>query len=266
MQKTNNFRVATQPTGTYRKAMAVLFSAALFVSPLEAQDKVRVKDTQPRAPLPGGVFGDTVQHTVRILAIDPAIEAASAYIKSPKNIVVLGVVPGREIEIIAPGDLEMASMDDSTFALVMRRFELTTVAVRKSNDVEQRRYASCTAERASAIRHNAMAQRLLNAARDSTARRTGSQLDYTIIDVPYCEMPTGETSASHLDRRPMPLRAQAERYLVVMTSSKEIKLSELEKRLSTLTTVASDAGLTIEAIAAGLFAGKSDYGGAWVAW
>ena len=88
--------------------------------------------------------------------------------------------------------------------------------------------------------------------------------DYSIEN---CDMPTGETKGSKLERRPIPPRSDAERYLMVLTSTVPVTLADLEERLAGLTAVAPDVGLTIEAIAAGIFAGRGGtYGGTWVAW
>lgn len=264
MPKTDNFTMATMPTGRSAKTLFALIFSALIVSSAPAQQAVTVRNgVTPNVAMPvGHLFGDTINHNVHILSFEPAAEIATTYMRSPKHYVVLAVVPGKDIEVIAPGPMKISSMGDNTFLMPMTRYEYASVGDGRSK--ERQDYEACRQRRAYEIARKAAAER---ASRDSSGKRVREAPSGLDFDTTPCEMPTGDTKAGTLTRRALGKRPDAERYLVVMTSSSDIGAAELNKRLNTLTTVATTVGQTIESIALGIFAGKSGtYGGTWVQW
>lgn len=208
-------------------------------------------------------FGDTLAHPVRILAFDRISELASVMIKAPKNMVVLAVVPGRDIEVIYPGDMTMQKTSNDVFLVSMGRFMLATSTVAATNGNARQAYENCKRQRAAMIAEAARAER---GRRDSTGRIVKSADPAMQREPPTCDMEPDQPRVK-LTRVPMPVRDDAERYLVVLSASSTITATDLNERLTKLTTVASDPALTIEAIAAGIFAGQADtFAGAWIPW
>lgn len=274
MQKTNREAATLLCVSVLRYARTALLGVAIPLGPVVAQIKKQPTSaaasveqrTEVGRAVVGHVFGDTAQHFVRVLKFDAKSEAANVYLSSPKNLLVIAVVPGREIEVIYPGDMTLGQSRGNTFAFRMQRYELTTSRGEGSaiSAKDRQAFENCQRDRAARMRQNEINSR---AKKDSTGKSvsTGAAA-VSGHSVEPCEMPTGET-AGKLTRRQLPARAEAERYLMVVTSSKAVSLADLEERLAGLTAVAPDVGLTIEAIAAGIFAGRpGTYGGTWTAW
>lgn len=225
--------------------------------------------TAPPAPLAGRAFGDSVV-SARILALDAVNETATIRARNGKHLVVLAVVPGREIEVIAVGAATKYSVrEKDAFGLNMRRVDDSPEPMDAADDARTRlAYDRCMSQaRTTAGR---IAQQRVK--RDSTGKELPSE---TRGGGDADQLQRLEASCDRLANAPkrkkavryLPARTPAERYLVVLASDGEIPLTELYSRLATLTAVAPDAATTIEAIAAGLYVGvREPWGGYFVSW
>jgi hypothetical protein len=244
----------------------VLFAVAIAVALTETGAQ------SPTAPvLVGRAFGDS-SVSPRILALDPVSERATISARKAKHVVVLAVVPGREIEVIAPGaSTKFRVSEKNAFGLSMRRIDDSPVPMDAADDARARlAYDRCmTQARATARR---IEQQRRTVRRDSTGKEIPSESRGT---GDADQLQRLESSCDRLADAPkrkqnaryLPARTPAERYLVVLASDAEISLTDLYARLATLTAVAPDAATTIEAIAAGLYVGvKEPWGGYFVAW
>lgn len=273
MQKPDNDAATLVRVPTVRLLRLAVIVAAIPALPVVAQVQKKLADasalTVTRVVVQHA-FGDTAQHVVRVLEFDAKSETASVYASAPRNLLVIALVPGREIEVIYPGDMTLGKGDRNTFAFLMHRFELTTAA-RGNGEIsaqERQYFEACQRNRAARMRQNESNARNARATRDSTGTIVAAvRAPVPDLEIQDCEMPTGEIKGNRLARRQLAPRGDAERYLMVVTSSAAVTLADLEERLAGLTAVAPDVGMTIEAIAAGIFAGRSGtYGGTWVAW
>lgn len=271
MQKTNNTKLTrilrSVAAGTIIVAGACHpatppATAAAAPSSSTAKPPARVTLT-PVARGNHHTFGDTLLHPVRILAFDRGSESANVMIRLPKNMVVLAVVPGRDIEVIYPGDMSINKTSNDIYQLSMRRFMLTTSTAAASNGNARQEYENCKRQRAAMIAEAARAER---GRRDSSGRVVKAADPAVQREPPTCDMEPVQPRAK-LTKVSMPPRDDAERYLVVLSASSAITATDLNERLTKLTTIASDPALTIEAIAAGIFAGQaSTFSGAWIPW
>ncbi len=223
----------------------------------------------PPTLLPGHAFGDAATLSgVRVLLFDPAKEQVRVTTTNPKNLIVLAVVPGREIEVVQPGDYPVRrEREKDVFTIDMRRAsdEITpedAAAITRTRLAYDRciKQAEATAARIAQ-------QKARSVRRDSTGKVIGGgPTAPDIVDTRSCDR---LSQHSAVKRTPtfLPARAPADRYLVVLTSTSPISRTQLYERLATLTAVAPDVATTIEAIAAGLYVGvKGTWGGYFVAW
>ena len=223
----------------------------------------------PSALLAGHAFGDAATvRTMHVLSFDPAKEQVRVSTTNPKNLIVLAVVPGREIEVVQPGDypIRRERVKDE-FTIDMRRAsdEITpedAAAIARARLAYDRcvRQADATAARIAQ-------QKARSVRRDSTGKVIGGGTAAPdMVDTRSCDR-LSQNSAVKRTPTFLPVRTPADRYLVVLTSTSPISRTQLYERLATLTAVAPDVATTIEAIAAGLYVGvKGAWGGYFVAW
>lgn len=218
------------------------------------------------APLKGGAFGDTATFDVRILSLDPQTETATFSAKKYKNVIVLAVIPGREIEVIAPGSGSVrAGKGKNTRVVSMRRVDDDRPADADDNAQARLAYDRCIAQANAAQRRAEEAARRA-AKRDSTGRAIGGATTVTTDYTRQCDRIDKPNQRSRKVKY-LPPREPADRYLLVLSSSESVSETLLQERLATLTAVAPDVATTLEAIAAGLFVGTpGTWSGYYVAW
>lgn len=274
MPKTDKSSVATKLRWSLSRETLRVFGVATFAvfssSLAAAQGAVSLSTITGASgpPIAEHWFGDTATHNVRVLAFDPATELAQVYMRQPKNVIVLAIIPGKDIEVITPGDTKPSSMGQNLFALFMTRFENTNTSTNpnaaQSQEIaiDRRVYADCLAERSRIARENQAAQTATRDAEGKVKQIAKSSLQ----QLPMCTPPVAPREIK-LVKKQLPVRPAAERYLVVMTLSESMNASELDKRLRALTITATTVAQTIEGIAAGIYAGHGGtYGGVWVDW
>lgn len=211
----------------------------------------------PNAPLAGArAFGDTSAYGLRLLSLDAVDESARVWLTRPAHLIVLGVRPGREIELISHGTHRQGAVN-----LSMRRFEEASPDAARDADIRATlEYDRCiaAADRAAQERVRQRTQR-----RDSTGKVISTGGDpLPVPNYSACRKPS-QTPAKP---RRLAAREPAERYLVVLASVEPLPTTLLDERLGTLTAVASDVATTIEAIAAGLYVGIPAFAGTYVSW
>ncbi|MEP6763806.1 MAG: hypothetical protein ABJB66_05805 [Gemmatimonadaceae bacterium] len=213
----------------------------------------------------GHPFGDSVTHSVRVLSLNTKTETADVYVGRPDNTIVLAVEPGRDIELIFPGAMTVKQLSDNRFQFFMQRFELVKSEPKPADASASRRsYEACTKARAAAQR----AERTRQASRrDSSGRVAGGEPPSAQKDNFVCDMTPESLAKPSWSQNRLPPRPARERYLVVLSSSQPISYADLNQRLSTMTAVAPNVALTMEAIASGIYAGTSGtWGGTYVSW
>ena len=214
--------------------------------------------------LVGRTIGDSLEFSVGILTLDRSREIASVFVRRPDNVIVLAVTPGRDIEVISPGHMTVQKLRAAnTFRFGMQRFEVSTRPVGPEAEARARQaYDQCQMRR---LRRAAAASRAVR--RDSTGKTVGAPVSAERESpLSTCDR-FSEPAGKKVFMQALPPREPRERYLVVLSSSSPVTELELNERLSTLTTIASDVSLTIEAIAAGIYAGKvGAWGGSYVSW
>ena len=221
----------------------------------------------------GKGFGDTLTFSPRIIAIDRIDERAAASLAAPGHVLLLGVIPGREIELIEPGDATTARKAvTGTIALAMRRYEVDPIAVaaieRRVTEAERRCESAARARQQAAERAAKNSQK-----RDSTGKIIGGSSGGASTDMSdptfylqSCIARDASSKEKPTLKRIAP-RPASDRYLVMLVSSSPLKWDFLNERLATLTAVGADAATTIEAIAAGLYVGtEGKWAGYFVAW
>lgn len=218
----------------------------------------------PVASIANHAFGDSVAHAARVLTFDRATETADVFVRSPDNVIVLAVEPGRDIEVIFPGGMTVKPLSKNTFTFFMQRFALVTKDNTPGSATQARvAYEQCMKNRAADIREQTRVQ----SRRDSTGRVIASTATAYQREPRTCDLMPEASSRTSVAQSPMPPREPRERYLVLLSSSTPVSLAELNERLATLTTIAPDVALTIEAIAAGIYAGKAgSWGGTFTSW
>jgi len=210
------------------------------------------------APLAGArAFGDTATYGLRLVSLDAVDESAHVRLARPAHLIVLGVRPGREIELISQGFHRTGAV-----TLLMRRFEdVSPDAARDADARATLEYDRCVAaaDRAAQARARQRTER-----RDSTGKVIGTGGDpLPVPNYSACRKP----STTAAKPRRLPAREPAERYLVVLASAEPLPPTVVDARLATLTAVAPDVATTIEAIAAGLLLGiPGTTAGTYVAW
>lgn len=248
----------------YARAIAVAIAfCGLSSAPVLAQG----------APV-GRSFGDSTAYGVHILSIKPDSEVATFTAQNGKHIIVLEIIPGNSVDILLPGGVAPKRLKDTnTYALALYRFTAATNSV--ADEAAQRSaeaaYQRCVASADAAARRAAAAKRT----RDASGKETGpskSEVMSTTSDAEMSGRMCGRSAVGTSPNKPMRTvrlapRAPADRYLVVLSSSANMSLTEVTERLSQLTTVGSDVATTVEALAAGLFLGKAEkWGGAFIPW
>ncbi len=217
--------------------------------------------------LAGHAIGDSLKFSVGILTLDRTREIATVFVRRADNVIVLAVIPGRDIEVIFPGNMTVQKLSaPNTFRFGMQRFEVSTRPVGPEAEARARQaYDQCQMRRVAELRRAAAASRAVR--RDSTGKSVGAPVSAERESPPVsCDL-LGQPAGKEVFMQPLPPREPRERYLVVLSSSSPVTELELNERLSTLTTIASDVSLTIEAIAAGIYAGKiGAWGGSYVSW
>lgn len=202
-------------------------------------------------------FGDTTTLPLRLLSLDVAGEVAHVGLRPSSHVIVLGVRPGREIEVIAVTESRAELLEVS-----MRRYEEPSPSAAEQADARAaREYDRCVAMAEKTAQEQAR-QRAYR--RDSTGKLIPTGADpLPVVNLSACRRAPRVAATP----KRMPPREPAERYFVVLASTVQLPASQLEARLSTLTAVAPDVATTIEAIAAGLFAGHPGaFSGAYAAW
>jgi hypothetical protein len=229
------------------------------------------------APLAMRSFGDTAAYGVQVLSLDREKEVAKVALRTPAQLIVLAVIPGREIELIVPSDLAKSSrgsFSKGVSSIDMGRWDVSQPADATSDARAAMEYNRCLQQAQAAARREAQARRPVR--RDSTGKiiddgrgsSTADEMEILARLERQCDRYDADQkrkSAAVPVR--MPARAPADRYLVVLASSTPLTGAELGARLSTLTAVGSDVATTIEAIASGLYAGlPGTWSGGYVAW
>ncbi len=232
-----------------------------------------IPSASPRvvAPMMAGAqsFGDSTIAGVRILAFDKATEQARIAARSTNNLIVLAVVPGREIELLVPGQYALQRERQTGHRVLdLRRIDDAIDPNGADGAVARAAYERCVRQANAARARQQQQKRVVR--RDSTGKVIG---DGGAIAAPPTQV--AEVECNRLDRsakRPserkyLSARPPAERYLVVLFSSASVPVAVIAERLATLSAVAPDAATTIEAIAAGLYLGtKGTWGGTFVSW
>ena len=221
----------------------------------------------------GRGFGDSALLGIRILTLDPVREHATITAKNAKHLVVLAVVPGREIEVIVPGHTPVRrEREKNVFAIDMRRVS-DEIGPADANESAQARLAYDRCMRQARATAERIAQQKARAVRrdstgkviggGSTGNASGAELqNYEIA----CESLAAKASKRQTPTY-LPARQPADRYLVVLASSSAVSSAHLDERLATLTAVAPDVATTIEAIAAGIYVGvNGSWAGYFVRW
>lgn len=248
---------------TTRLALSVGIGALMLSASLAA--------AQTKAPAARS-FGDTAAYGVRILSISPDSETTTFTSRSNKNLIVLEVIPGKSIEVLLPGGPGPKKLKTpQTYTFSMQRFE---VAHTPENDAAQRAaedaYERCVRNADAAARRAAAAKPKGVDATGKEVSRTQSEVATTMADASSgghsCSRGMGNARVAPRMVRLAP-RAPADRYLVVLSSTESVSYEELVGRLEVLSTVATDVGTTIEAMAAGIFFDKKgSWGGAFIPW
>jgi hypothetical protein len=240
-----------------RRAWRVLIGICLLTS----QAACRAPKSASAAPLAASrSFGDTAAVKIQLLSLNPSDEVARLTLGNPAYLVVLGVRPGREIELISPVESQSArSTGADGVTLSLRRYEAPSPDANLRAEAE---YERCVAAAEGAARRREQAR---TARKDSSGRvipGSGTSSASTPAVGNNCRPPGAQVKPVRLPRRP-----PGERYLVVLASTQPIAYAQLSARLETLTAVAPDVATTIEAIAAGIYAGQPGaFSGSYVLW
>jgi hypothetical protein len=86
-----------------RRALIAVFAAATTLA--ACHGKPKTDTTIAAAPVDMRTFGDTATYGVQVLSFDREKEVAKVSLRVPAELIVLAVIPGREIELIVPSDL-----------------------------------------------------------------------------------------------------------------------------------------------------------------
>lgn len=249
------------------RVCAALLALAVVGSPLavHAQTSGAVGSA---ATVKARNFGDTATFALHILSLDREKEIATySANKDAKHLIVLAVVPGREIEVISPGTGTISSTKmKGVRAIMMRR--MTESVPDAGEDARARlAYDRCMSQAAAQAQRAAAARRVK---RDSSGRIISDPNPDPVADEQQFRRQCDRLAASNPKKRsltPLPPREAAERYLLVLASSSEVQSTQLYERLASLTAIAPDAATTLEAIAAGLFVGvPGSWSGSFVNW
>jgi hypothetical protein len=232
-------------------------------------------DAPSAAPLAMRAFGDTAAYGMQVLSLDREKEVAKVSLRTPAELIVLSVIPGKEIELIVPSDLaksSRASFDKGVSSIKMARWDDSPRPANASNDAQAAmEYNRCIQQAQATATRMAQARRPVR--RDSTGKviddgmGASPEMDVLSRLERNCDRLDASMQNRPADAVRMPPRPPADRYLVVLASSAALTPVQLGERLSSLTAVGSDVATTIEAIAAGLYAGfPGKWSGGYVAW
>lgn len=179
----------------------------------------------------GGTFGDAVGGRAQILALDRVKEVARIQTRSIKHLIVLAVVPGREIELLVPGEsVVQRERQAGQYSIDLRRVGDNTHQT--SDDLAaMRAYEQCVARAAAARRRAEQQKRPVK--RDSTGK--------ILSDGAATVAPSGVdvgVECNRLDRANrrssvktyLPARPAAERYLVVLSSTAAVPVTLIAER------------------------------------
>lgn len=263
--------------GRVHRALIVCVAAAASLAACHSTPKAEIP-TADAAPLAMRAFGDTAAYGMQVLKLDRQKEVATVALRSPAELIVLSVIPGREIELIVPGEVANAghtSFKQGVSSIQMARWEHSVRPANADHDAQAAmEYNRCISRAQAAAR--AAAQKRRPVKRDSTGKiiddgRSGDpSVNEFQLERAY-EAACSNQDKSYLNKPAppvrMPPRPAADRYLVVLASSTPLTAVQLGERLAGLTAVGSDVSTTIEAIAAGLYAGlPGTWSGGYVAW
>lgn len=220
----------------------------------------------------GSAFGDSASYGVRILQLDRVHERAVITARNPKNLIVLAVVPGREIEIIRPGNFPIRrEHEKDTYSIDMRRLSDEAGPSDAGQNASARLAYDRCMRNARARADQIAQQKARSVRRDSTGKVIGGGSTGDVgADLHSFQIACDRLAQESAKRREPTFaaaREPADRYLVVLSSASRLSQTDLYERLATLTAIAPDVATTIEAIAAGLYVGVTGtYGGYFVAW
>ncbi len=261
-----------EPRASVRLRVALTVAVAAMVTLAACHN---TSTSQPPVPPPvAHAFGDTATYGVQVLSLDAEHEVATVSLQAPASLIVLAVVPGREIELILPAETARGTFPKGTATLDMRRFDVSNRPVDANAELQaMQAYGRCMAQAQAQARRMAQARRPVK--RDSTGkviddgRGPSTEGDDLMRLERSCDRL--DVTASNANRKAPPVRlpprAPADRYLLVLASSEPVSYAQVGERLGTLTAVGSDVATTLEAIASGMYAGMPGrWSGVYVAW
>ncbi len=259
----------TGATHVSRAPVAVFAMLLIAPSAMACHSTAAPSPSVAAAPVRGKAFGDTGATAVHVLAFDAKTERATVQANGGGKLLVLAVVPGREIELLTPGETTpMPGKRGGEYLLDLRRIDNKVRPADADDDAAKRlEYDRCMARAAQAQRRLDERERM--ARRDTTGKGSAPSDGERMMAMSMenacqrsLDRPAQKPPVVYLPRRP-----SAERYLVVFNSADAISQTDIEARLATLSTKAPDVGTTIEAIGAGLYVGLSkQWSGYYVAW
>ena len=224
------------------------------------------------APGPvGRTIGDPLAPAVRVMSLDTLRERATVSLSMNGTIIVLEVMPGRDIEVLYPSTRFPSTLRKAgTHTFDLGRYEdVPRYTARELAERARQALAACEARlRAQASRAAAAARAVK---RDSTGKIISSPpgvIDQR--DVDSCDrLSAGDANPlrSELKSVRLPRREPRERYLVVLAANEVVSIVDLNRRLTEFTAIGSDAATTIHAIATGVYGGRDKgWAGYYVAW
>jgi hypothetical protein len=218
------------------------------------------------SPVATRTLGDTSVYGVQILALDRPKEAATVSLRSPAELIVLAVVPGRDIELIMPSAQTKetrASFANGVSTVDLARWD------NSSSLGSGNMYTQCL-RRGEETQRGATQRR---AKGDTTGKylddgRTAAELDGVARQMQKdCDKLDPGKSANAAGAVRMPPRAPADRYLVVLASSSPLTAAQLGERLKTITPTGADVATMMDDIASRLYAGQTGtWSGGYIAW
>ncbi len=278
-------RYACAPRAGVHRIHAVAVSCALFGMltachrPMASVPSTSANVAAPLPtlpPMPGHAIGDPAASPVRVISLDTVKEIATISLDARGNLIVLEVMPGRDIEVLYPSAAKPATTQRVGHVSVdLGRYEKVSRYTDAERAARARQViADCETRRAAAARR-AAAEAARAVRRDSSGKivstSTPTYAD-SRDDLAPCDRLTPNARGLALlgDEYKivrLPPRTPSERYLVALASQTPISLVEINQRLAGFTAVAPDVASTIEAIATGIFAGReSAWTGYYVSW
>ena len=257
------------------RANAAVIGALAAVAFLAAGCRSTTNTGAPRAePSTTVAFGDPSTFGLQLTSFDREKEIAKVSLRAPAELVVLAVIPGRDIELIVPSDVpknSRASFAKGVSSIDLARWAVSAATANSHDATQQALTRSRCIQQAEAAAKQAAAQRKVKI--DTTGKyvddgRGAADIDAIAARMQRdCDKPESDKSDRVATPVRMPPRAVAERYLVVFASSTPLTPAQVEQRIGALAVAGSDVVSTLEAIAAGLYAGTAGtWGGTYVAW